>query len=127
MKKNEKKIEGSCFCLFVFMQVYPSMSSGVGDQTMDIKLHMEAMMGEFQRMLKSSIEPLHERIDQLENSKHPSSSSKGKESAYSNDEEEPFEGRYQADQGSKGEEMMPLKVSNSKFPPSKASRIPRRT
>ncbi|XP_071928112.1 uncharacterized protein [Coffea arabica] len=59
---------------------------------------MEAMMGEFQRLLKSSIEPLHERIDQLENSKHPPSSSKGKESAYSNDEDDPFEGRYQADQ-----------------------------
>ena len=74
------------------------MSSGIGDQTMDLKLHMEAMMGEFKRMLKSSIEPLHERIDQLENSRLPPNSSKGRESAYSNDEEEAFEGRYQTDQ-----------------------------
>ena len=82
----------------VVLFVFAGFPSGVGDQTMDIKLHMEAMMGEFQRMLKSSIEPLHERIDQLENSRQPPSSSKGKESAYSNDEEEPFEGRNQADQ-----------------------------
>ncbi|XP_027156737.1 uncharacterized protein LOC113757826 [Coffea eugenioides] len=74
------------------------MSSGVGSQTMDIKLQLEAMMGEFKRLLKNEIEPLHDRIDQLENSRPPPTPSKGKESAYSNDEEEAFEGRYQNDQ-----------------------------
>ncbi|XP_071925993.1 uncharacterized protein [Coffea arabica] len=65
---------------------------------MDIKLQLEAMMGEFKRLLKNEIEPLHDRIDQLENSRPPPTPSKGKESAYSNDEEEAFEGRYQNDQ-----------------------------
>ncbi|XP_027171671.1 uncharacterized protein LOC113771270 [Coffea eugenioides] len=71
---------------------------------------MEAMMGEFRRMLKSSIEPLHERIDQLENSRQPPSSSKGKESAYSNDEEEPFEGRNQADQSRRRNRERPVET-----------------
>ena len=65
------------------------MTSGVSDQTMNLKLQLEPMMGEFKRMLKNSIEPLHDRIDQLENSKLPPSSSKDKESEYSNDEEDP--------------------------------------
>nr|XP_027093618.1 uncharacterized protein LOC113714019 [Coffea arabica] len=73
------------------------MSSGVGDQAMDLQLRLDAMMGEFKQLLKTSIEPLHDRIDQLENSKNLHSSSKGKESVYSNDEEDPFEGRYQTD------------------------------
>ncbi|XP_071926158.1 uncharacterized protein [Coffea arabica] len=73
------------------------MSSGVGDQAMDLQLRLDAMMGEFKQLLKTSIEPLHDRIDQLENSRNLHSSSKGKESVYSNDEEDPFEGRYQTD------------------------------
>ena len=51
--------------------------------------------------LDQRFEILHERIDQLENSKHQSNSSKGRttkdESASSNDEEEQFEWRYKAD------------------------------
>nr|XP_027093640.1 uncharacterized protein LOC113714042 [Coffea arabica] len=71
------------------------MSSGVGDQAMDLQLRLDAIMGEFKQLLKTSIEPLHDRIDQLENSRNLHSSSKGKESVYSNDEED--QGRYQTD------------------------------
>ncbi|XP_071901000.1 uncharacterized protein [Coffea arabica] len=53
------------------------MSSGVGDQAMDLQLRLDAMMGEFKQLLKTSIEPLHDRIDQLENSRNLHSSSKG--------------------------------------------------
>ena len=112
---------------FFLLQVYLSMSSGVGDQAMDLQLRLDAMMGEFKQLLKTSIEPLHDRIDQLENSRNLHSSSKGKESVYSNDEEDPFERRYQTDHRAQRRGDDTIKGSNSKFLPSKASPIPKPT
>ena len=69
--------------------------------TLDIKLLTEALDKLMDQKLDQRFEILHERIYQLENSRHQSNSSKGRatkdEFASSNDEEKQFERRYKAD------------------------------
>ena len=78
-----------------------SRSEEMNTLTIDIKLLIEALDKLMDRKLDQRFEVLHERIDQLQNSKHQSNSSKGRatkdESASSNDEDEQFERRYKAD------------------------------
>lgn len=63
---KKKEGEKRSFAYFL-LQVYLSMSSGVGDQTMDFKLHMVAMMEEFKQSLDEAFEPLHRRLDRMVN------------------------------------------------------------
>ena len=71
------------------------MSNEGESQPFDLRLQMEDMMEEFRRMLRSSIEPLHERMEQLESSKNRASLSRGRsrqvESDASNSEDDEFD------------------------------------
>ncbi|XP_071927434.1 uncharacterized protein [Coffea arabica] len=71
------------------------MSNEGESQPFDLRLQMEDMMEEFRRMLRNSIEPLHERMEQLESSKNRASSSRGRsrqvESDASNSEDGEFD------------------------------------